>query len=150
MILRIRVLFLIVIVALVAAYCAEHLPAPDPTPDDPGPSPSGSLRVLIVEETSQRSTLPPAQAIAITSGEVRDYLNSHCDKERGTATWRIYDKDQDVTNETKAWQDEFAVLKDEDLPTIAIKSGSRRWTKPQPLPKDTDSLLRLLKRYGGA
>jgi hypothetical protein len=80
---------------------------------------------------------------------VRDYLNSHSDREDGTPTWRLFDKDQDVSGESKAWQDELAVMRAEPTPSIAIKSG-RRWTKPQPLPKDSDSLLKLLKKYGGA
>ncbi len=141
-----------VVVLLVLKYTADP---EKPNPDDPTPTPAGKLWVMVVEETSERSKLPPAQAIAITSGDVRDYLNNHCDREGSTATWRIFDKDQPVENETKEWQDEFAVLKKEStLPVISIKPGGglrkSRWSSPQPLPKDTDALLALLKKYGGA
>jgi hypothetical protein len=147
---RIRLFIgLLVVLALVRHFA----PSTKPKPPEPGPTPSGKLWVGIVEETAQRSTLPPAQLIALTSGDVRDYLNGHCDREGSTATWRIFDKDADVANESKEWQDEFAVLKKEPTPSIAIKSGGllkSRWVKPQPLPKDTDALLTLLKKYGGA
>lgn len=146
---RIRnVLLLVVFAAFVVWLAAQDNAKPGPGPD-PGPGPSGKLWTLIVEETADRSKLPPAQVSALTSGEVRDYLNAHSDREGAAPTWRIFDKDQDVTNESKDWQDEFAVLRAEPTPSISIKSG-RRWTKPQPLPKDTDSLLKLLKKYGGA
>jgi hypothetical protein len=142
-----KLIFTAVILLIVWAVFLRPSASPGPGPG-PGPEPSGKLHVLVVEETSQRSKLPPAQVLALTSGDVRDYLNSHCEKENGASTWRIYDKDQDVSNESQDWQDEFAVLKKETPPTIAIKSG-RRWTKPQPFPKDTEALLTLLKKYGG-
>lgn len=140
-----NLLIVAVIYLLIAKYSPDVV-KPNPTPDDP--TPSGSIRVLIVEETSERTKLPPAQTLVFTSGDVRDYLNSHCDRDGDTSAWRIYDKDQPVADETKDWQDEFAVLKKEALPVIAIHNG-RRWLKAQPLPKDVDSTLTLLKKYGG-
>lgn len=146
--LKIKIIFLVLLVACLVLHFQQP-GGVNPNPVDPvDPTPGGSIRVLIVEETSQRSKLPPAQVLALTAGDVRDYLNTHCDKDNGAAAWRIYDKDQDVTNESKEWQDELAVLKEQPLPAIAIKSG-RRWSRPQPLPQDTDALLALLKKYGG-
>lgn len=149
-----RTKFNLVCVAIIGLVLVEkyyeHTTHPNP---NPGPVPGGKLWVCMVEETSQRSQLPPAQLNALMSTDVRDYLNSHCDRENGTATWRLFDKDQDLTNESKEWQDEFNVLKKETPPAIAIGSDKMirsKWAKPQPLPKDTDSLLKLLKKYGGA
>ncbi len=143
----IKLILFLCLVGLVVAHLTLPASHPNPNPDPPGPV--GSLRVLIVEETAERSKLPPAQLLALTSGDVRDYLDGHCAKDAGAPAWRLLDKDTDVSNETPEWQSEFAVVKAEAPPAIAIKSG-RRWTKPQPLPKDTDSLLKLLKKYGGA
>jgi hypothetical protein len=137
-----------VLVTVAVVKYQEASVSPNPGPE-PGPTPSGKLWTCIVEETAERSKLPPAQVAALTSGDVRDYLNSHSDREGAAPTWRIFDKDQDVSNESQVWQDEFAVMRAEPTPSISIKSG-RRWTKPQPLPKDSDSLLKLLKKYGGA
>jgi hypothetical protein len=92
----------------------------------------------------------PHKLTALTAGDVRDYLNGHCDKENGAATWRIYDKDaRTYRTNRRNGRTSLPYLKNRGLAdSIAIKSG-RRWTKPQPLPKDTASLLTLLKKYGG-
>ena len=82
----------------------------DIPPPPPPPIPDLGLRVLIVEETSQRGSLPkPQQEILLSTaaGSVREYLTANCVKgpDGKTAEWRIVDKDAVFTQEAKLWQD---------------------------------------------
>lgn len=116
-----------------------------PTPDPIGPIIGKGLRVLIVEETAQRSKLPPEQVAELTSADVRDYLNAKCANEAsGAKAWRIFDKDTDTSNEAKFWKDAMARNRD-GLPWLIISNGRKGYEGA--LPKDCDSLLELLKKY---
>jgi len=110
-----------------------------------GPIIGRGLRVLIVEETAERSKLPPAQAAELTSGIVFDYLNEKCtDEASGKKAWRIFDKDTPLENETKYWQDAMA-RKRTSLPWLIVSNGRKGFEGP--LPPSVDELLDLLKKY---
>lgn len=137
----------ILIVLLAYKHAPDSINPHYPSPDDP-PAP-GKLWMLIVEETADRSKLPHEQQLAFAASDVRQYLDTHCAQENGHPTYRIFDNDQPVSGESKAWQTAFDELKDKPTPAIKVWNGGRR-SYVGDMPKDTDSLLKLLKKYGGA
>lgn len=131
----------VIVVLLVVAF-QKHEPKPDPS----GPIIGKGMRVLIVEETAERSKLPPAQSAILTSGTIQDYLNEHCSKEKSDkSAWRIFDKDTDMSQEAKFWQD--AMLRPHPkLPWVIISKSPGRGFEG-PLPTDTAAFLELLQKY---
>lgn len=128
-------------------------PGPGPTPDpDPflgvGAAGPAGLKVLILTETSDQSKLPRGQLTILTSGTVRDYLNSHCLKESGRAAWRVWDRDVNPVNETALWQKAFAAANKAAVPQILIGDGNKGFSGP--LPTTVDETMKLLIRFGGA
>lgn len=126
-------------------------PRVDPVPDT-APVAAGGLRVLIVEESGDRVTLPSAQQAVFGSAEIRAYLARKCLKgaDGKTPEFRIYDQDSDLSGEPKVWQDVFKQPRT-SLPWIYISNG--RATEPRgatvPLPKNVAETMTLLKKYGG-
>lgn len=123
-------------------------PVDPPTPDTPAPIPEKGFRVLIVYETSELAKLPASQTAALTSAELRAYLNDKCvaGADGETKEWRILDKDADLSNESKVWQ--AAMKRDrKSIPWIVISDGSKGYEGP--LPANTADTLKLLKQYGG-
>lgn len=122
---------------------------PDPvTPAEPAPIPEKGFRVLIVYETADLAKLPASQAAALTSSEVRNYLNSACvvGADGKTKEWRILDKDANLSNESQLWQ--AAMKRDrKSLPWIVISDGTTGFEGP--LPQNTADVLSLLKKRGG-
>lgn len=123
-----------------------------PNPPDPGPGPQpnpepGKISVLIVDETEDynkpeyRPYLP-----VLNSTVIRSYLDSHCATESGRPEWRHWDKDVDVTNASKKWQEAMKIPRT-SLPWIAITNGVKGWAGP--LPKTEAETLELLKKWGG-
>jgi hypothetical protein len=123
-------------------------PIPPTPPAPPAPIPAQGLHVLVVLSTADISGLPSAQAQALTDSSVRSYLNSTCPAgaDGKTKEWRIWDRSVDPTNESKLWQDAFALAKDKTLPCIVVSNGTTG--EVSPLPADSASLLTLLKKYG--
>ncbi len=118
---------------------------PGPTPPVPPVPPSpGGLRVLIVCETAD--PIPASQHSILYGQEVRDYLTAKCLKVDGAAEWRIWDQNDNVTNETKEWQALFAMPRKE-LPWIVIASPQGGYEGP--LPKTVAETVALLKKFGG-
>lgn len=113
---------------------------PSPTPDNVAPIPAPGFRVLIVYES--KLGVPP---VAIDSS-IRNYLNAKCVKEEGTAEFRIWDKETDVTYAPKLWQDAMKRPR-VTVPWIVISNGTKGYEGPLPL--NVESTLRLLKEYGG-
>lgn len=106
------------------------------------------LRVLVVEETADRSSLPRQQALIFTSSEIREYLDNHCGREQsGAKGYRFFDDDTPMEHETQAWRDLMAKAKDKPRPTIVISKWPKNYVGP--LPKDIASTLTLLRKYGG-
>ncbi len=141
-------------------------PAPAPVPPAPGPGPgpgpapsplpvpglAEGLRVVLVSETSAR--LPAAQAAALDSARVAEYLNAHCAKDAsGRASWRLYDPDVTLAREDPTMASLWAAClpkvraPDARLPVVFIFNGPAGF--PVPLPADEAGLLDLLQRYGG-
>lgn len=128
-------------------------PGPDPEPKpptpDPAPIPVAGLRVLIVEETAERSKLPANQAIILGSTVVRSYLNAKCAKgpDGKTPEYRLLDKDVSMTAESKHWQDAMARPRT-SLPWLIISNPGVGGYEG-PLPGTVDETLALLKKFGG-
>lgn len=137
-----KLALLLIVGLLVYAAVQKQGPAPEPV----GPIIGKGMRVLIVEETANRSKLPAEQSAILTSGSIQDYLNAHCAKEdSGKPAWRILDKDTDTANEAKFWQDAMSRPHPE-LPWIIVsRSPGRGWEGK--LPVNTDATLELLKKY---
>jgi hypothetical protein len=130
-------------------------PGPGPVPPGPGPGPDpdpfeaaagAGLKVLVVTESSDLSKLPRSQVTILTSSAVRAYLASHSAKEGNTPTYRFWDQNVDVSNETALWQKVWKAPR-KSLPWIYIGDGKRGFSGP--LPADVASTLALLQRYGG-
>lgn len=129
------------------------IPDPDPPspPDPPAPTPS-EFRVLILEETADRASLPREQLAALMSVQVRGYLNAKTAKgpDGRTPDWRVWDDDfQDAQIMDHAYfQTAYKRAKEASkgvLPWIYIGDGRVN----MPLPKTEAELLNLLKQYGG-
>lgn len=121
---------------------------PEPTPS-PAPIPVEGFRVLMIYESADLSKLPIAQQSVLFSRPLRDYLNSKCvmGPDNKTKEWRIYDKDTDVTGESKLWQDAMKRER-KSLPWVIISTGKSGYEGP--MPENTEKTLELLKKYGGA
>jgi hypothetical protein len=117
-------------------------PPTPPEPPTPPVPPVAKLTVLIVEESSRRSALPASQIAAMTSPEVRGWLNDKC----GVNGWRLIDKDTDVSKASEWWQQAMAVPRT-GLPWIVISSATQAYSGP--LPATVAEVLALLKKYGG-
>ena len=117
-------------------------PPTPPEPPTPPVPPAAKLTVLIVEESSRRSALPASQIAAMTSPEVRGWLNDKC----GVNGWRLLDKDTDVSKASEWWQQAMAVPRT-GLPWIVISSATQAYSGP--LPATVAEVLALLKKYGG-
>lgn len=124
-------------------------PSPNPTPPTPNPpSPQPGLRVLIVEESSQRSSLPRPQLAAMFSPQAASYLNAKCAAgPSGTPDWRRWDDDIDATNAGPLFREMLAAPR-QSLPWIVIR-GDAGIVHSGPFPATEADLLALLRRYGG-
>lgn len=118
---------------------------PGPTPD-PAPIPVAGLRVLIVEETGERSKLPANQALILGSTVIRSWLNSACAKgaDGKTPEYRIFDKDVSLAAESKVWQDAMARPRTQ-VPWLIISNGKTGYEGA--LPATVDETLALLKKF---
>jgi hypothetical protein len=139
------------IVARLDVRVGKPKPPTPPTPDPdnpPGPAPiiDKGLRVLIVRETKEMSSYPSAQVAAMNAREVVEYLNAKCVKVNGQPEHRVFDPDQDVSRASKVWQDAMKIER-KSLPWIIISDGEKGTSEP--LPPNTEELLKLLKTYGG-
>jgi len=107
---------------------------------------TGKLRVLIVEESSDRASLPAEQAAIFTSKTIRDYAVQHCLDEDGVPAFRVFDKDDDLSKLPEAWRN-IASRKHSSLPWVTIACGGKYYDGP--LSKDVPTFLAELKKYGG-
>lgn len=131
----------------------ELVPVP-PSPVPPGPVPPGpdvlpvkNPKVLMVVETED--TLPARQNSIIYGKRVHDYLNSKCPlgPDGVMKEWRVYDKDVDLTNESKGWQ-EMMKQPFNKIPKLVIV-GNEKVVYDGPLPATVDEALTLMKKYLG-
>lgn len=127
-------------------------PGPGPKPPDPGPTPGPApiplpgLRVLIVEESADRTKLPAKQLLIIQGQPMRDYLNAKCVKpttpgDTRLADWFIFDKDVATGQLPQYWQDAMKRLHS-PTPWILISNGTNGYEGPLPAtPEDTQALI---------
>jgi hypothetical protein len=111
-----------------------------------GGATTGKLRVLIVEESAARASLPAAQVEILAAKEIRDYAKGHCLEEDGLPAFRVFDKDDDLGKLPAAWR-EIAKRPHKSLPWITVAVGGTYYDGP--LPADIPATLALLKKYGG-
>jgi hypothetical protein len=141
------------------------IPGPSPTPG-PTPTPTPTpvptdlpfggmpgLRVLLVEESEQRSKLPASQVSIIQGKRVRDYLDSKCplSADGKQREYWMLDQNDDVSGLPQHWQDAMKRAKDKSggkLPWVIIGNGKEAYEGE--LPKTVDEMLTLLKKYGEA
>lgn len=126
-------------------------PDKPPTPVDPKPIPAGNLRVLIIEETADRTNatkVPPAQATIFTAKAVRDYCDAKCLKVNGLPEYKTIDKDQ-IASPTlpQVWKDMAAKWVGKPTPWIIIANDKSAYSGP--LPANVADTVALLTKYGG-
>lgn len=119
------------------------LPPPDP-PAPPGPTPQ-KISAAIVEESSARAAITPAQVAALVSADPAKWSKAAGSK------YFVLDRDalakDNQPNDTVRF---FLKHAGEKLPALVIgTSGSKQVLYNGPLPPDSASLLKLLETYGG-
>lgn len=130
-------------------------PPPEPEPDPKPPVPTdtvfpsdGKVRVLIIEETADRSKLSVGQKEAIFGVTVRNWLNANCSvgPDGKTREYRIWDKDVDARSESAIWQKALARGKSLPTPSIIVSNGKgQEFIGSLP----TDDALPLLRKVVG-
>ena len=121
-----------------------------PKPDvDNVPFPSEGLRVLIIEETGERATLPGGQQQILLSTHVRGWLKKNTVEKDGFRIWDddydAEDGEQDFINDT--WKQAYLVAKkDSDgvLPWLVAANGDKGFSGP--LPGTPDELIMILEK----
>lgn len=129
----------------VGPIAPEPKPEPKPVPS-PAPIPLAGFRVLILEESAQRTSLPASQLSVLTSTEVRSYLRSKCATGANGPEFRFFDVDDELSAQEKHWSD-AAKRPRTALPWLLISTGSDGFEGP--LPATVSETLSLLKKYGG-
>ena len=127
-------------------------PVPPPPPPPPPPVPS-VLHVLIVYDASSPYSMPLEQAAILTSVPVKQYLDSHCAKEKlpdGTLqpAHRFLDTNADVSKQPSDWQAVFKRTAGKPLPWLIIANESGG-TFEGPLPASPNGFLAELQKLGG-
>ena len=115
-------------------------PVPIPEVDEIGED----LRVLIIEDVSQRANLSQVQRAMLTGKSVRKFILDHATK-NGEANFRLLDK---TTRLEGNWQGMFdrATPKPDRWPWLIIENGSRLST---PLPESWVELKSDLDHFAG-
>lgn len=125
-------------------------PTPPVPPAPPAPIVGPGLRVMIVEESGDRTALPTGQQRALSSVVLRTYVRSKSKEAGNFSNFRLWDKDEDLSTEGKEWQDAFNAVKaskDFATPWLVISDGKTGTSVP--LPKTFEETLALVKKYGG-
>lgn len=126
-------------------------PGPDPPPPPPPaavPFPAADPQVLILEETSERNTLPSSQIEILGSLELRRWASAHLGKRGGSPALRIWDDDPALDPETaKDWGEALKAAKRDakSFPWIVASDGKRGFS--QALPKTLAETLDLLRIF---
>lgn len=124
-------------------------PVPPEPPVPPAPIPDAGLHVLIIEETSQRSKLPAAQAAIFQSKNMANYLNTNCPIDSGgkTHAWRVYDQNVTLVNE-QPWVQKLMSRTRASVPWIVI-SNPGKGSYEGPLPANDTDAIALIQKYSG-
>lgn len=118
-------------------------PKPDPKPDPkptPDVIPSDSLRVLIIEESAERTKLKPGMLNAMFAEEVHNYIF----QKQGYL--RVYDKDDNLAGEKEWYQKAAKLASGQPLPYLVIGNGRTQYAGA--MSDSVDGMLNLLKKYG--
>jgi hypothetical protein len=122
-------------------------PDPPVPPPGPAPIPLAGLRVMIVEEQSERHKLSAGHQSIMFGKPFRDYLNSVCTagvKVPAKKEWRIYEKDMDVSADGEHWAKALARPKT-SYPWIVISNGTSGFEGS--LPSDPQAAMELINKY---
>jgi hypothetical protein len=137
----------------------EPPPPPIDPPKPPDPTPAvGPLKVLILEETADRSKYSKDVTGCYLSAAVASYLKTHTTQTGGFSDWAIWDDDAVLGADLSNWADIYAKAK--------VQSGANTATALEPWviieQKDaagkpvtvhsgpvTADLLNTLKKFGG-
>jgi hypothetical protein len=121
-------------------------------PPNPAPFPSDGLRVLVLEETEERSRLPVKQLTALTSAKCRDYMDAKAMKgPDGSPEWQVWDDDLPTDKMQPIWKEAVDVAKAKSngaRPWLIISNGNGGYSGP--LPATEDEFLAELQKWGGA
>lgn len=121
------------------------------TPFNPPPIAEAGFRVLVLEETAERSKLPKDQLTILTSTVVRTRLKARCVKTAdGTPEFRFLDKDTDLANESEIWKKAVERAKTDSkgvMPWMLLSNGKTGLSGP--LSANGAELLELVGKYGG-
>jgi hypothetical protein len=123
---------------------------PGPTPDIPAPIPLPGLRVLVVEETGDRSSLTAGQREVLFGATVRDYLRSKCvtNPQNPDGAFRIWDKDQNPAGDPDAAVWGAALGRPRTAtPWVIVSNGRTGYEGPLPADVTGAKFVELLKRY---
>jgi len=121
-------------------------PGPTPNPDTPAPIPLAGLRVLIVYESRDATTLPAGQQGLLFGKAFRDLLNASCvtGSDGKTKEWRIWDKDVALDGAEAHWATAMKRTRT-SVPWILISNGKTGYEGP--LPASVDEATTLIKKY---
>ena len=138
-----RILPVVLIGLLVAAALTHNKNNPDQPGPGPDHGPNSSRQVLLYYETAPTKPYSHDQDVAILSaqnGDVRAWIDANC-KQDG---FRTFDPDQDVSGQSKFWQDAFADAKKSNAPQPWVKiHNGWRWNKEHTF-SNVDELKKLL------
>lgn len=116
---------------------APNPPPIDPDDDDPAPVPPTptEIKVLIIEETANRTV---ATANIITSPKIRQWVLNNCSKTDRIPDYRVYDQDTAVENQPQWIRDGFDEPRS-SLPWLIIHGRHSG-----PLPDTVEETLEIL------
>lgn len=132
------------LIALAAWGAANYKPSPTPEPTpDVVPVVEKLLKVLIVEETAERSKLTPAQINLLNATGWRDYVVSKAGESR------VLDASLTAEQLKKeaAWVQEAMAKPRASVPWLLVSNGAAGASVP--LPETEAAMIELLKKYGG-
>ncbi len=106
---------------------------------DTSPFRSKGLTILVVEDSSQRRSLPQSQVNIFTSAAIRSHLTNDL-----KAEFRFWNVNTDGAMDKPVFQDAAKVKRD-SLPWIVIAHGKRGFSGP--LPASVDDFIALVDQY---
>lgn len=133
-------------------YAQQVVTIGEKPPPVPSPITEKGFRVLIVEETEERINLTPTQReilLSLADGSVRKFLEEHCVKDsKGNPEYRILDKDNDLSKDSKVWQDAWK-LPHTPLPYIIASNGVTGYAAPIGPTQTPSDIIAILQRIAG-
>ena len=107
------------------------------------------MKVLILEESADRSKLTPLQRSILTGKAFRDFLNAKCAPDptwQGGKGWTIQDKDNDLSRLPDFYQKAQAKAKGNPMPRIVIGNDSAIIYEG-PLPATVQEAIDLVNKF---